>query len=117
MTQDDMRIFGVSPFVKRIKMGSDGSHSNVSLIVRDSVYNPQLLTRRESRRGIEPRFVCYLTLMMMSVLLYVHRNRRLIRDVEPRTATSTFSQLLSSEEKMRCSCSVLLYVHRDRTDY
>ena len=30
------------------------------------------------------------------VLLYVHRNRRLIRDGEPRTATSTFIQLLSS---------------------
>ena len=30
------------------------------------------------------------------VLLYVHRNRRLIRDGEPRTSTSTFTQLLSS---------------------
>ena len=30
------------------------------------------------------------------VLLYVHRNRRLIRDGEPRTATSTFTQLLRS---------------------
>ena len=30
------------------------------------------------------------------VLLYVHRNRRLIRDGEPRTATSTFTQLLNS---------------------
>ena len=29
-------------------------------------------------------------------LLYVHRNRRFIRDGEPRTATSTFTQLLSS---------------------
>ena len=38
MTQDDtVRIFGVNPFVKRIKMGSDESHFNVSLIVRDKV--------------------------------------------------------------------------------
>ena len=36
------------------------------------------------------------TLMFGWVLLYVHRNRRLIRDGEPRTATSTFTQLLSS---------------------
>ena len=35
---------------------------------------------------------------MVEVLLYVHRNRRRIRDGEPRTATSTFTQLLSSEE-------------------
>ena len=34
---------------------------------------------------------------LVEVLLYVHRNRRLIRDGEPRTATSTFTQLLSSE--------------------
>ena len=33
---------------------------------------------------------------VVEVLLYVHRNRRLIRDGEPRTATSTFTQLLSS---------------------
>ena len=33
------------------------------------------------------------------MLLYVHRNRRLIRDGEPRTATSTFTQLLSSDLK------------------
>ena len=38
-----------------------------------------------------------------------------IRDGEPRTATSTFSQLLSSE--CLSSSSVLLYVHRDRKDY
>ena len=35
-------------------------------------------------------------LVLVEVLLYAHRNRRLIRDVEPRTATSTFTQLLSS---------------------
>ena len=32
----------------------------------------------------------------LEVLLYVHRNRRFIRDGKPRTATSTFTQLLSS---------------------
>ena len=37
------------------------------------------------------------------VLLYVHRNRRFIRDGEPRTATSTFTQLLSPESQLvRC---------------
>ena len=49
-----------------------------------------------------------------SVLLYVHKNRRLIRDGEPRTATLTFTQFLDSIES---TSAVLLYVHRDRTDY
>ena len=42
-----------------IKMGSDESQFNVSLIVRtksrDSVHRPPLLKRKESRSGIEPR--------------------------------------------------------------
>ena len=43
-----------------IKMGSDGSHFNVSLIVRDKVTRqcPQTTTflkGKESRSGIEPR--------------------------------------------------------------
>ena len=44
-----------------IKMGSDESHFNVSLIGRDkvtvidSVHKPQLLKRKESPSGIEPR--------------------------------------------------------------
>ena len=40
-----------------IKMGSDESHFDVSLIVRDKdrVHKPQLLKRKESRSGIEPR--------------------------------------------------------------
>ena len=38
---------------------------------------------------------------------------RTIREGEPRTATSTFTQLLSSDG----SCSMLLYVHRDHTNY
>ena len=33
-----------------------------------------------------------------SMLLYVHRNRRLTKDVEPRTATSTFTQLLNFDD-------------------
>ena len=37
---------------------------------------------------------------------------RIIRDGEPRTATSTFTQLLSSER-----VSALLYVYRDHKDY
>ena len=43
------------------------------------------------------------------MLLYVHRDR--IRDGESRTATSTFTQLLSSEILQ------FIYVHRDRKDY
>ena len=31
-----------------IKMGSDGSHFNVSLIVRNKVHRPQLLKRRRA---------------------------------------------------------------------
>ena len=43
-----------------IKMGSGGSHFNVSLIVRDKVTRPcpqttTILKRNESRSGIEPR--------------------------------------------------------------
>ena len=34
---------------------------------------------------------------LVEVLLYVRRNRRFIRDGEPRTATTTFTQLLSSD--------------------
>ena len=36
-------------------------------------------------------------LLFLSVLLYVHRDLRTIRGEEPRTATSTFTQLLNSE--------------------
>ena len=45
------------------------------------------------------------------MLLYVHRDHiiKTIRDGEPRTATSTFTLLLSSVN----ISSVLLYVHRD----
>ena len=46
-----------------IKMGSEESHFNVSLIVRDKVTRqysqPQLLKREESRSGIEPRSFCF----------------------------------------------------------
>ena len=45
-----------------IKMGSDESHCNVLLIARDevtiSVHKPQLLKRKESRSGFEPRSFC-----------------------------------------------------------
>ena len=34
---------------------------------------------------------------MVEVLLYVHRNRRLIRDEETRPSSSTFTQLLSAD--------------------
>ena len=38
-----------------------------------------------------------------STLLYVHRNRRFIRDREPRTSTSTFIQVLNSLARHRKS--------------
>ena len=45
-----------------IKMGSNESHFNVSLIVRDKVTrqypHTQLLKRKESRSGFEPRSLC-----------------------------------------------------------
>ena len=46
-----------------IKIGSDESHFNVSLTVRDvksqdSVHRPQPLKRKESRSGFEPRSLC-----------------------------------------------------------
>ena len=45
-----------------IKMGSDESNFNISLTVRDKVTRqcglPQLLKRKESRNGIEPRSFC-----------------------------------------------------------
>ena len=40
---------------------------------------------------------------VVRVLLYVHRNRRLIRDGEPRTATATFTQFLSSDIGSECA--------------
>ena len=45
-----------------IKMGSDESHFNVSLIVKeksqDSVHRPQFLKKKESRSGFKPRSLC-----------------------------------------------------------
>ena len=46
-----------------IKMGSDDSHFNISLIVRetksqDSVHRPHILKRKERRREFEPRSLC-----------------------------------------------------------
>ena len=62
--------------------------------------------------GREPRTATstftQLQIVVLGVLLYVHRNRRLIRDGRPRTATSTFTQL------QIVVLGVLLYVHRNR---
>ena len=49
-----------------------------------------------SVRSLHTPSIAFRYLVRYSVLLYVHRNRRLIRDGEPRTSTSTFTQLLSS---------------------
>ena len=43
-----------------------------------------------------------------SILLYVHGNHEARLDGQPKTATSTFTQLLNSVLQM------LLYVHRNR---
>ena len=40
------------------------------------------------------------TVVVVEVLLYVHRNRRLIGDGEPRTSTSTFTEPLSSGDSV-----------------
>ena len=36
------------------------------------------------------------------MLLYVHRNRKAYYDGKPRTATSTFTQLLNFETSLKC---------------
>ena len=41
-----------------IKVGSDESHFNVSLIVRDKLTRPQLSMRKENRSGFEPKSLC-----------------------------------------------------------
>ena len=46
-----------------IKMGSEESHFNVSLIIvkdkiTSSVYRPQPLKRKESQNGFEPKSLC-----------------------------------------------------------
>ena len=50
-------------------------------------------------------------------MLYVHRNRRLIRDREPRTAASTFTQLLSSDDYTIVIVNMVLNVHRNHKAY
>ena len=47
-------------------------------------------------RGEEPTVV----VVVVKVLLYIHINHRFIRDGKPRTATSTFTHLLSSESQL-----------------
>ena len=62
----------------------------IELEPRDKVHSPCCA---RSLRGISCDCVDF---FLVDVLLYVHSNRRLIRDGEPRTATSTFTQLLNS---------------------
>ena len=49
---------------------------------------------------------------MVEVLLYIHS--RLIRDWEPRTATSTFTQLLSSDREGQKHTKTYEKVGKDR---
>ena len=62
----------------------------IELEPRDKVHSPCCA---RSLRGISCDCIDF---FLVDVLLYVNRNRRLIRDGEPRTATSTFTQLLGS---------------------
>ena len=77
-----------------IKMGSDESHFNVSLIVRDKVtrlcpHATAFLKRKESQSGIEPRPFCFPTQCLtarpqqligvyeyVNRVLTIHRNRK-----------------------------------------
>ena len=65
-----------------IKMGSDASHFNVSLIVRDKVtrrcrsQTTTFLKRRESRSGIEPRPFCSPALLLGQTGSPVHSYHR-----------------------------------------
>ena len=68
-----------------IKMGSDKSHFNVSLIVRDkvkpdSVHRPQLLKRKERGSGIE-QGKNWLTLSLGSSMDLYNTNRSMIVSV------------------------------------
>ena len=70
-----------------IKVGSDESHFKVSLIVRDKVTRQcpqtQLLKRKESRSGFEPRSLCLpaqrlttrpnrLTIMLLLLVAFIY---------------------------------------------
>ena len=52
--------------------------------------------------------------VLVEVLLYVHRNRRRIKDGESWTATSTFTQLLSSEEDPLPLRTILFFTRRNK---
>ena len=69
-----------------------------------------VMTRTTTKIIIVVVVVVVVVVMMMTtltmidvaeVLLHVHRNRRFIRNGEPRTSTSTFTQLLSSDDRGR----------------
>ena len=124
-----------------IKAGSNDSHFNVSLTVKSKVtrHCPQSTTFEEkgqSKRGIErmssayqPYYETYLTagpnrltssskpasFLLLQWCFTSTKTTRTIRDGELRTATSAFTQLLSS--KRRPFTSMLLYVHREHKDY
>ena len=85
--------------------------------LQDNVQKPQLLKIKETRSGEEsnrrpsaqnsnalpPRQTGSHSKLLLLMLLYVHRDHnylRPIRDGEPRTATSTFTQFLSSDPKL-----------------
>ena len=56
-------------------------------------------------------------LFVDEVLLYVHRNRRFIRDGQPRTFTYTFTQLLSSVVRILTRHGIYLYTTADEIAY
>ena len=116
-TLSDMRC--VSSIIRRVDL-SQPYHSASS---SSSSASSMLFTSKETVRTIrdeEPRtatstFTQLLSSATLSVQCYFTSTEtvRTIRDGEHRTATSTFTQHLSSV----VHCSMLLYVHRDRTEY
>ena len=123
-----------------IKVGSNDSHFNVSLTVKSKVtrHCPQTTTfevKGQSKRGIErmssayqpyykntpPRWAKPAHVLLRTGFFLLQccftstKTTRTIGDGELRTATSAFTQLLSSER--RPFSSMLRYVHRDHNDY
>ena len=115
------RAFSV---LKKKKRGRMAKSDKVS---QYSVHKSQLLKRKESQSGIElSSFRCCFVLFFSSNCFTSTETIRLIRDGEPRTATTIFTQLLSSvsyillmssdakkhnRDKQLCLVNMVLNVH------
>ena len=91
-----------------IKVGSDESHFNVSLIVTDKVTRERRAEAVSNRGPSAYQAQNALPLGQSGSLCQVQvqfcltstETKRTIRDGEPRTSTSTFTQLLSSDARL-----------------